>query len=113
MMMNTLDNGMNDWAQQCTMRFGTVLADPPWRFMNRTGKMAREHRRLRRYPTMKLEEICEVPVRQVVGSKCHLYLWVPNALLREGLTVMEAWGFTYKTNLIWYKIRKDGGPDGR
>ena len=43
----------------------------------------------------------------------HLYLWVPNALLAEGLAVMESWGFTYKTNLVWFKTRKDGGPDGR
>jgi N6-adenosine-specific RNA methylase IME4 len=38
---------------------------------------------------------------------------VPNALLREGLRVIEAWGFQYKTNLVWHKVRKDGGPDGR
>jgi len=40
-------------------------------------------------------------------------LWIPKALLSEGLEVMKAWGFTYKTNIIWYKIRKDGGPDRR
>ena len=40
-------------------------------------------------------------------------LWVPNALLAEGLETMKKWGFTYKTNIVWYKIRKDGGPDGR
>ncbi len=43
----------------------------------------------------------------------HLYLWVPNALLAEGLQVMTRWGFTYKTNLVWYKVRQDGGPDRR
>ena len=95
------------------VRFGTVLADPPWRFANRTGKMAPEHRRLRRYETMAVDEICALPVSDVVLAKSHLYLWVPNALLAEGLQVMTAWGFTYKTNLVWYKIRKDGGPDGR
>lgn len=94
-------------------RFGTILADPPWRFANRTGKMAPEHRRLSRYGTMDLEEIKALPVSQVAGDPAHLYLWVPNALLTEGLQVMEAWGFIYKTNLIWHKIRKDGGPDGR
>jgi N6-adenosine-specific RNA methylase IME4 len=94
-------------------RFGTVLADPPWRFTNRTGKMAPEHKRLSRYGTMTLEEILELPVPQIVLPQSHLYLWVPNALIREGLEVMKRWGFTYKTNLIWYKRRKDGGPDGR
>jgi N6-adenosine-specific RNA methylase IME4 len=94
-------------------RFGTILADPPWQFANRTGKMAPEHRRLRRYATMTLDEIMELPVAQLADDKSHLYLWVPNALIKEGLEVMRRWGFTYKTNLVWYKVRKDGGPDGR
>src|SRR4051794_41626431 len=90
-------------------RFSTVLADPPWRFANRTGKMAPEHRRLTRYPTMTVEEICAIPVTGTAATTAHLYLWVPNALLREGMAVMEAWGFRYVTNIIWYKIRADGG----
>lgn len=94
-------------------KFATVLADPPWQFTNRTGKMAPEHKRLRRYPTMNLEEIKQLPVSACLAETSHLYLWVPNALLAEGLEVLTAWGFTYKTNIIWYKIRKDGGPDRR
>ena len=94
-------------------QFGTILADPAWQFMNRTGKMAPEHRRLHRYKTMKLEEICTMQVSEIAAAQSHLYLWVPNALLAEGLRVMSAWGFTYKTNIVWYKVRKDGGPDGR
>ena len=93
--------------------FATVYADPPWRFQNRTGKMAPEHQRLLRYPTMTMEEILELPVDELSAPESHLYLWVPNALIAEGLEVMKRWGFTYKTNLVWYKIRKDGGPDGR
>ncbi len=94
-------------------RFRTVLADPPWQFDNRTGKMAPEHRRLSRYATMTLDEIMALPVANVTDSPAHLYLWVPNAMLPYGLRVMEAWGFQYKTNIIWHKVRKDGGPDGR
>lgn len=94
-------------------KFSTVLADPPWQFQNRTGKVAPEHRRLSRYPTLTLDEIKKIPVSEAVEDRCHLYLWVPNALLKEGIEVLEAWGFSYKTNLIWYKIRKDGGPDRR
>lgn len=94
-------------------RFGTVLADPPWRFTNRTGKMAPEHKRLSRYGTMELSDICALPVAQISASPAHLYLWVPNALLPEGLQVMRAWGFEYKSNIIWHKLRKDGGSDGR
>ena len=93
--------------------WSTVLADPPWRFVNRTGKVAPEHRRLDRYDTMNVKEICELPVAEVTADRAHLYLWVPNALLPEGLQVMESWGFRYVSNLVWAKRRKDGGPDGR
>lgn len=93
--------------------FGTILADPPWRFQNRTGKVAPEHQRLRRYRTMSLDEICEMPVEAHAAERSHLYLWVPNALLPWGLQVMQAWGFQYKSNIVWFKVRKDGGPDGR
>jgi N6-adenosine-specific RNA methylase IME4 len=94
-------------------KFGTILADPPWQFQNRTGKMAPEHKRLSRYPTLTLPEIKALPVASIAKDTAHLYLWVPNALLAEGMQVMESWGFTYKTNLVWYKVRKDGGPDRR
>lgn len=95
------------------VRFATVLADPPWQFHNKTGKVAPEHKRLNRYSTMTLEDICALPVANVCADTAHLYLWVPNALLPEGLRVMAAWGFQYKTNIVWHKVRKDGGPDGR
>jgi N6-adenosine-specific RNA methylase IME4 len=93
--------------------FRTVLADPPWRFQNRTGKMAPEHLRLARYPTMTLDEIKALPVGEVADDRSHLYLWVPNALMPDGLAVMESWGFAYKSNIVWFKTRRDGGPDGR
>ncbi|MCA3696500.1 MT-A70 family methyltransferase [Aquidulcibacter sp.] len=94
-------------------KYKTILADPPWQFQNKTGKVAPEHKRLNRYSTMTLEDICALPVQQAASPTAHLYLWVPNALLPEGLRVMAAWGFQYKTNIIWHKIRKDGGSDGR
>jgi N6-adenosine-specific RNA methylase IME4 len=94
-------------------RFATILADPPWQFINRTGKVAPEHRRLSRYGTMDLSAISALPVADIAAATSHLYLWAPNALLPEGLAVMAAWGFSYKSNLVWHKIRKDGGPDGR
>lgn len=94
-------------------RFATLLADPPWQFTNRTGKMAPEHRRLSRYPTMKLHDIAGFPISQITAPTAHLYLWCPNAMLPEAIEVMKAWGFTYKSNIVWHKIRKDGGPDGR
>jgi N6-adenosine-specific RNA methylase IME4 len=94
-------------------RFATILADPPWQFLNKTGKIAPEHKRLSRYGTMRLPEIMALPVSNIAAETAHLYLWCPNALLPDGLAVMDAWGFRYKSNLIWHKIRKDGGSDGR
>src|ERR1700743_1789326 len=88
-------------------KVSTVLADPPWQFQNRTGKIAPEHHRLSRYATMSVQDIADLPVSAVTTETAHLYLWVPNALLPDGLAVMKAWGFTYKSNLIWHKVRKD------
>jgi N6-adenosine-specific RNA methylase IME4 len=94
-------------------KFGAILADPPWEFKNKTGKIAPQHKKTSRYKTLSLEDIKSLPVERVSSKRSHLYLWVPNALIKEGLEVMDAWGFKYKTNLIWRKIRKDGGSDGR
>ena len=91
-------------------KFKTILADPPWQFKNRTGKVAPEHKRLNRYPTMTLEDIMKLPVSHVTESCCHLYLWVPNALLPDGLAVMQAWGFEYKTitEILLFGIKGKG-----
>jgi len=75
--------------------------------------MAPEHGRLSRYSTMDLDAIKDLPVADAAADPAHLYLWVPNALLPEGLAVMAAWGFAYKSNIVWHKVRKDGGSDGR
>lgn len=112
--MSTLDETIANFVRfTAGKRYQTIYADPPWRFANRTGKVAPEHKRLNRYSTMELAEIKALPVSDVTADKAHLYLWVPNALLPDGLEVMKAWGFEYKTNLIWEKVRKDGMPDGR
>ena len=109
-----IEETIASFHQVCAQRkFRTILADPPWQFNNRTGKVAPEHKRLNRYPTLCLDDIKKIPVQAVAEERSHLYLWVPNALLPEGLEVMRDWGFEYKTNLIWEKVRKDGYPDGR
>jgi len=113
-MVGAAHNASNDFRRLVgAEKFATILADPPWRFMNRTGKVAPEHHRLNRYGTMTVQEIADLPVASALASTAHLYLWVPNALLPDGLRVMEAWGFTYKANIVWHKLRKDGGSDGR
>lgn len=109
-----LDETVNDFLTFTRgKKYRTIYADPPWQFQNRTGKVAPEHKRLNRYSTLTLDEIKQLPVAEVADEKSHLYLWVPNALLPDGLEVMKAWGFEYKTNIIWEKVRKDGFPDGR
>jgi N6-adenosine-specific RNA methylase IME4 len=110
-MTNTIADEFNRFI--AGRKFKTILADPPWQFQNKTGKVAPEHKRLSRYSTLGLEDIKALPVERAVDDSAHLYLWVPNALLPDGLAVMQAWGFRYKANIVWQKIRKDGGPDGR
>ena len=109
---NTIES-LRAFAKDNPSGFGSVLLDPPWQFTNRTGKMAPEHRRLHRYSTLKVNELAKLPMGDLVPEAGHIYLWCPNALLGEGLHLLEVWGFTYKTNLVWHKIRKDGGSDGR
>lgn len=94
-------------------KYKTIYADPPWQFSNRTGKVAPENKKLQRYSTMTLEEIKKLPISDITDEQAHLYLWVPTAMIQDGLDVMKAWGFTYKTTFYWEKVRKDGGPDGR
>ena len=113
-LQTTQQTAADDFLQRTGgKKFATILADPPWQFQNRTGKVAPEHRRLNRYGTMTLDSIKALPIADAAADTAHLYLWVPNALLPEGLAVMMAWGFQYKSNIVWHKVRKDGGPDGR
>lgn len=107
--MSTIQTTSDNLLAFCgSKKYSTIYADPPWRFQNRTGKVAPEHKRLNRYETMTLKDIMELPVEQVAAEKSHLYLWVPNALLPDSLAVMQAWGFKYKGNIIWEKFVKTG-----
>lgn len=112
--MSTIQTTTEDLLDFCgENKYSTIYADPPWRFQNRTGKVAPENKKLSRYETMALRDIASLPIQDIASEKSHLYLWVPNALLPDGLEIMKAWGFEYKGNIIWEKVRKDGGPDGR
>jgi N6-adenosine-specific RNA methylase IME4 len=101
----TIQNGGN--------KFRTVLADPPWRFENRTGRGSPEHKRCFHYPTMSLEaiEALVLSLSRIVEDTAHLYLWTPNALLPDALAVMKCWGFVYKTNVVWVHLTRDGKVD--
>jgi N6-adenosine-specific RNA methylase IME4 len=109
--MKTLDNAWLD-AIGPILRFRTILADPPWRFRWNSAKGAPDNPRHLIYDTMCLEDICGLPVARLAAHNAHLYLWIPIPLIAEGLEVMKAWSFEYRTALVWIKTRQDGGVDG-
>jgi N6-adenosine-specific RNA methylase IME4 len=89
------------------MRFGCVYADPPWKLSggkNGKGGWSKSVSPDVHYPLMELEEIMELPVDELALSDAHLWLWVPNPLLPQGLMVMNAWGFKYMNNVAWRKL---------
>lgn len=88
-------------------KYGIIYADPPWQYKENWGSGSNEHT----YKTMKFEDICKIPVPQIVDDEAHLYLWVTNPFLREGLALCEKWGFEYKTLITWIKTYKDGTPE--
>lgn len=80
-------------------KFSTVYADPPWPYSNTAARGAAENH----YRTMTMEEILAEPVRELVADNAHLHLWTTNAFLLEAFDVIRAWGFRYKSCLIWVK----------
>lgn len=79
--------------------FSTIVADPPWQYDNKATRGAAEDH----YPTLSIEELCALPVKEWAAEQAHLYLWTTNGFLRESFDVLDAWGFTYKTTLVWVK----------
>ena len=82
-------------------RFKTLYADPPWMYGNQTtrGATSKHYKKW----AMTIDEICELPVRELVEENAHLHLWTTNAFLFEAKRVMDAWGFEYKSVLLWVK----------
>src|SRR4030067_1215197 len=66
--MDKVSSTALDFNREVKGKYGTLLVDPPWRFQNKTGKVAPEHKRLSRYPTLSLEEIMEIPVGNVTTA---------------------------------------------
>lgn len=90
-------------ANSKTIKYRTILADPPWS-INQRGKKSNRSAESH-YPLMPLEQIKAMPISDLAAENAHLYLWVPNGLLQEGLDVIKAWGFTYRNALFWIKPR--------
>ncbi len=82
-----------------TNHYGTIYADPPWPYRNQASRAAA----INHYPTMSIDDICELPVLERVKTQAHLWLWTTNSFLREAFTVIDAWGFEYKSTLVWVK----------
>jgi N6-adenosine-specific RNA methylase IME4 len=83
-------------------KYGTILADPPW-LERGGGKIKRGADR--HYPLMHTKDICALPVATLAAPDAHLYLWVTNNFLPDGLQVMAAWEFRYVTMITWTKDR--------
>lgn len=89
-------------------KYRVIYADPPWRYRNkRTGGSLKSGAE-QKYPTMSIDEICALPVRDIAARNSVLFLWATVPLLPEALAVMQAWGFTYKTKITWRKIMSLG-----
>ena len=80
-------------------KFPTIYADPPWPYSNTAARGAAENH----YRTLTLDTICNEPIKQLGAEKAHLHLWTTNAFLREAFDVIRAWGFQYKSCLVWIK----------
>ena len=86
-------------------KYNIIYADPPWRYQDRSCNGACELH----YNTMKIGDICELPVKEITSKDCVLFMWVTYPMLREGLELIEAWGFKYKTiGFQWIKQNKSG-----
>ena len=86
-------------------KYNIIYADPPWQYKRNGGKSAESI-----YNVMDLDDIKNMPIQDITEDQAHLYLWVTNPMIKEGLEVCESWGFEYKTMLTWVKTYKDGTP---
>jgi N6-adenosine-specific RNA methylase IME4 len=80
-------------------RWGTIYADPPWRYDNQATRSATRHH----YDTLSIEELCALPVKDIAAPNAHLHLWVTNAFLFDSAKLFEAWGFQFKSSFVWVK----------
>lgn len=87
------------WLIDQGHKFTTILADPPWRYSNTASCAAAENH----YSTLSVEEICNEPVRELVGENAHLHVWTTNAFLEPAFRVIRAWGFEFKSCMVWVK----------
>lgn len=88
-------------------KYRVIYADPPWCYNDkRDGKTtgAEDH-----YPSMTIEELCALPVKEIAEENAVLFLWVTSPLLEECFQVIKAWGFKYKASFVWDKVKHNMG----
>lgn len=97
------DGGCNvehlEELQQRGFRYGTIYADPPWKYDNQATRAATSNH----YDTLTVDEIVALPVTELAAEQAHLHLWTTNAFLRQSFDIIEAWGFTFKGTFVWKK----------
>lgn len=85
------------------MKYRIIYADPPWRYRRNTGQGVAENH----YPTLSIQDLCALPITKLAAEHCTLFLWVTFPQLEDGLRLIKAWGFTYKTvAFVWVKLNK-------
>jgi N6-adenosine-specific RNA methylase IME4 len=92
--------------------YNIIYADPPWKYGGGSGKNSRKWgNSLSSYPCMKLQELKSLPVLSLAADNCALFLWVTWPMYQEGLELLRAWGFEYKTcAFVWVKTYPNGNP---
>lgn len=98
--------------------FDIILADPPWAFNNKKTGGNMKSGAAFHYPCLSNKELCQLPISKIISNCAVLFMWVPSALLFDNSkkqihasTIMQAWGFTYKTVVFdWLKVDKNGKP---
>jgi len=91
------------------LKYKTIVADPPWQYKNKKTGRSMKSGSQTKYSTMSTEDICSLPLMKDIADKdCILFLWATIPMLPDAFKVMKAWGFTYKTAIIWRKIMSWG-----
>jgi N6-adenosine-specific RNA methylase IME4 len=90
--------------------FNIIYADPPWMYAHdQHGKEAQETVLASHYPSMPIDELCELPVAAMAADDCVLFMWATCPLLKDALRLLEAWGFEYKAQMVWDKVKHNVG----
>ena len=104
-----IDNNIcnNIGEEMSENKFGIIVADPPWSFNYKLTMSNVKRGAAANYPTLNVRRIQQLPIEDLAADNCVLALWIPSALLADGIATMEAWGFTYKQLWTWVKTSKN------